>query len=387
MAQQASLSLVLPAAAVVILTGFLTYLFAKKRIESSVNALDWLVALFGSVALLGIVQILKYYFPDWSIFVPDTAPRGLDIVTVLNLVTLLILYFMSESFLAERPNPIRLSGLTVLVTLFFSLALYYQSTGDVILTSDILKFAQDSTFDAFIFDVIQVSVLILVTYTFYIQYSMSDNEQVKQFLLILLIAIFLFLVTATIELFEHFLEIGDVSAFLVSIPTFLILAYFYLRHANFIYLAPANIAFLQIVSQDGQLLYAAELTEELNTNDFLVAPSLTSVSSIISELVNQESSQIVLKQFVYDGGYILFEEVGDLRAILQTDRPSQILKRSMRYFLREFYRLYHDQLENYKGYIEENNGVSPDDLFIQAIPIVMSRQMSSSFDNKDAKAT
>ena len=380
---------IIPVVLVFLLTGGLTALFAKKRIETSVNALDWLMAIFGSVALLSLAQLFKTIFiGKVSFFVPDNIPRSLDIVTMLNLVTLLILYFMVESFLAERPNPIRLTILTMGVTIFLSIGLFYISTGQLITLRDVVPFGKDGKyFDAFLFDSIQLGIIILVFYTFTMQYQMSDNATVRRYLTILLIAIALFGVASITEVLEYFWPYGDISAFLMSIPTFVLLAYFYYKNSNFIYLAPANIAFLQIVKRDGTLIYAAELSDELQTNDFLIAPSLTSVSSIISELVNSEQKEIELEKFVYSGGYILFEQLGDLRAILQTDRPSQILKRSMRYFLREFHRLFADQVEHYKGYIDPSEGVSPDALFGLAIPIVMSRQLRSSFSEKSKTDT
>jgi hypothetical protein len=117
----------------------------------------------------------------------------------------------------------------------------------------------------------------------------------------------------------------------------------------------------------------------LETSDFLVGPSLTSVNLIIEELVSSERDVIEINKFVYTGGYILFEKVGGIRAILQTDRPARILKRSMRYFLREFDKQFHAQIIDFRGNIKSSEGVSPDDLFRKCIPIVASKAITSSY--------
>lgn len=367
--------------AVFLLTGTLFVVFFLKRRATSVHALDWMMGVFGATSLLGLMDALKVLFNNkTSFFVADNVPRALDVVTVIHLMTLILLYFFAENFLGDRLNSYRLAFISFMTALFFAPAILYSATDYYILTSDVFPIAQDTGFDAFVFDIIQVFSVSLIFYVFIAQTIITDNKEIRRFLVILDIAIFLFLGTAFLEALEHIVPVGDFNAFLTALPTFFILAIFYIRNPNFVYLAPANIAFLQIVSKNGELLYAAELTEELNTADFLVGPSLTSVNSLIAELVNQERSKVELEQFKYTGGYILFESVGDIRAILQTDRPSQILKRSMRYFLREFHKNFSGQLDHYKGYIETtSDGISPDDVFLQCIPIVQSKTITSTF--------
>ncbi|MHA2032328.1 MAG: hypothetical protein ACW99Q_23385, partial [Candidatus Kariarchaeaceae archaeon] len=206
----------------------------------------------------------------------------------------------------------------------------------------------------------------------------------KRNLIIIQAAVLLFFVTSFLEILEHITESVVVNAFLTSIPTFLILAYYYIKYPNFVYLAPCKIQFLQLVSSEGQLLYAAELKEDLDTTDFLVGPSLTSIGVIIQELVGKDAGDFSIKKFEYNDGFILFEQVGDLSAIIQTDRPSYILKRALRYFVREFDVTFQDQIVNFKGRIENTEaGVSPDDIFRQCIPIVQSKTLLSSMDSQN----
>jgi len=368
-----------------IITGMLFFLFYVKRKQTSVHALDWLMAIFGSVSLLGITQITKLFLHEKiPIFGFEGGPLGLDLVRTVHLLSLIVLYRMSESFLSDRLNSIRLTLVTALISMYYTIAIIYIARGVIIETGDIIPFAKDiSRLDALIFDTLQVFIISMIFYVFYEQYRISDNNTIRKYLGIILIAVLIFLITSLIELFEHFFLNSDINAFQTAIPTFLLLAYFYIKNPNFVYLAPANVSFLQLVKKDGTLLYAAELTNELNTTDFLIAPSLTSISSMLNELLSGSTDRMVeLKKFDYIGGFILFEKIGSINAILQTDRPSMMLKRSMRYFLREFIKEYEEQIDNYKGFIGKSaSGLSPDDLFIKCIPIVQSKAIKSSFTN------
>ena len=121
---------------ITLLTGTLFIIFARKRQQTSVHALDWLMAVFGTTALLGIFQILKVFFSDEiPIFGGPNIPRSTDITVILNLVILLILYFMVESFLSDRPNVWRLIGVTILSTSFLLVGVIYSATGLVIHSS------------------------------------------------------------------------------------------------------------------------------------------------------------------------------------------------------------------------------------------------------------
>ncbi|MHA2248819.1 MAG: hypothetical protein ACXAD7_00590 [Candidatus Kariarchaeaceae archaeon] len=377
------MSEVVPPIILSLLTFVIFIILAKKRRDTQVNALDWIISIFGFTFLLGLAQIMKIFLHDDISFfdaaVEDTA-LGTDIPRVIHLLVLIFLYLMAEQFLGDNLHSFRLIFISSLVSIYTYLTIYYVTTDTVVYTDEILEFAQNTSFDEFIFDFIQLFAVGLIFYIYTIQYFVTEDKRFKRFLLIIVIAVIIFLITAFLEILEHFIDMEPINAFLTAIPTFLLLAYFYIRYPNFVYLAPTKIAFLQIVTEHGNMLYAAELKEELDTSDYLVGPSLTSVNYIVEELVSSDDQVVELKKFVYNGGTILFEKVGNIRAILQTDRPARILKRSMRYFLREFNRLYSDQILDFKGYIKATtDGVSPDDLFRRCIPIVASKAITSSF--------
>lgn len=368
-----------------LITGLLFGIFVYKRRQTSIHALDWMIALFGGATLLGIMQTIKILFHDETpLLIEEGMPPGLDIVTWVHVFTLVVIYLMAEQFLNDRVNPYRFATMIALIALLTVTPIVYLTQDGIILSiGDILPFALDDVpFDNFVLDIIQLFSVCMIFYVFVLQYLISESRVIRQYLIIINLAIALFLVSAVIELLESFIPDLAINVFLTSLPTFLILAYFYIRNPNFIYLAPVNIAFMQIVGDDGRLLYAADMDEELETRDFLVGPSLTSVNYMLAELLKKDFSDFQLKEFVYSGGYIIFERVGNIRAILQTDRLSGILKRSMRYFLREYYLAFEQQVEEDIARASEETEIeklTADEVFRRCIPIVQSKKFISSF--------
>ncbi len=394
-----ALSDLIPAVAVTVLTGILAILFIVKRRQSKANALDWLVGIFSGVMLLGVMQILKLYYVDsWAIFTYASDQHSLIVnpVRFIHISVMLLLYLMAESFLNDSIDNKRLITITFLYSMYIGLSLYHVATGVILFTDTFLPFAQHVSLDSLFFDLIQVFVIALLTYVYVLQYKISEDPTLKRFLVYILIALAVYLGSAIIEVMENFIFIGDVDAFVSSIPSFLLLAIFYLKNPNFVYLAPSKIGFLQIVSTKGELLYAVELLEDMETREFLIAPALTSMGNIIGDILGMEDvTDLQIKKFAYmepngtGRHYILFERIGDVLAIIQTERPAQILKRSMRYLLRIFDEEFGSQYaEYYRGYIEENaKGNDPDEIIKQCIPLIQTRELISSYniDQKENK--
>ncbi|MCY3413473.1 MAG: hypothetical protein INQ03_17665 [Candidatus Heimdallarchaeota archaeon] len=378
----------LPPIIILILTGGLTSLFAYKRKTTNVNALDWMIGIFATTFIMGLVQIFKLYFQDeWVVFSLSKGDHALfvDPVKFFHFAALIILYFMCEQFLSDSFNNLRISILTSLVSLYVFASLYYLASGEILLTSTFLPMATQTSIGSIIFDLIQLYIAILLTYVYYAQYHVSESVTIRNNLRILLVALAIFVVASVIEVFEVFIPGLEpyANGFLLMIPTFLIISIFYARNPNFVYLAPSKVLFLQVVSSAGQLFYAVEFKETMDTSDFLVAPSLTSVNTILGELVGERDLQ--LSKFEYDigdndNGYIVFERIGENLIILQTNRPAGILKRAMRYFLREFNKEFESQIINFSGHISVNDkNISPDDVLRMCIPIVQAKPLISSY--------
>ncbi len=399
MKMSVELSDLLPALAVTGLTGILAILFIIKRRQSNANALDWLVGIFTGVMLMGVMQLLKlYYIDSWAIFTYASDQHSLivDPVRFIHISVMLLLYLMAESFLNDSIDNKRLISITFLFSVYIALSVYYVVTGEIIYTDTFIPFAQHISLDSLFFDMIQVFIISLLTYVYVLQHKISEDPTLKRFLVYIIIALVVYLGSAIIEVMENFFQIGDVDAFISSIPSFLLLAIFYLKNPSFIYLAPSRIGFLQIVSVKGELLYAVELLDDMETREFLIAPALTSVGAIIGDILGMENvTDLQIKKFAYrkPGGkgrhFILFERIGNVLAIIQTERPAQILKRSMRYLLRTFDEEFGNQYsEYYKGYIEENaKGNDPDEIIKQCIPLIQTRDLISSYniDSKEKK--
>lgn len=385
MATEIAMGDLIPPIILLILTALLSIIFITKRRRTNVTALDWLIAVFVTMSLMGILELLKLYFIDsWAIFYYASNEHSLPVepVRFLHMSVLIILYLMSEQFLGDHLNSKRIIIVTALLSIYGSLGIYFVTTGNLIFMDEIFSFGQHITMDSVVFDTFQLFTSSLLLYVYVAQINITHNVQIKKFLAVLISALIIFVISSILEIVEAFVAGFEINGFLTSIPTFLIIAYFYIRFPNFVYLAPSKVQFLQIISRTGQLLYAAELKDDLDTSDFLIAPSLTGVNTLLGELVGKKNLKV--EQFEYEGGNILFEQVGDIQIILQTDRPAGILKRSMRYFLRVFNTEFSSQIENYKGYIGVNDkNISPDDVLRQCIPIVQSKALTSSYHVKE----
>ncbi len=373
----------IPPIILVILSGFLASYFFISRRKSGVNALDWFIAIFSSTTLMGILQLFKLFFEgEWGLFKYSSDVHSLIVnpVRFVHLIALLILYFMAEFFLNERPNSIRLGILSGLIGGQVILALLYVSTGKLIYTNEVFHFAQPTTLDGVLFDLMGMEISILLQYVYYKQYKVSSAPIIKRYLIVLNLALVMFNIGNLIEIAEHFLPIGDVNGFTTILPTFIILAVFYIRYPNFVYLAPTRIKFLQLISDNGELLYAVEITETKGSREFLVAPIFASVNSLIGELVGNEN--IIMKSYLYDEGVVLLEKLNEVQVIIQADRSAQILRRSMRYFIREFYKHFENQIQNFDGSIQAMNGIDPDEILRKCIPIVQSEVIISNYKKK-----
>lgn len=380
MVNEVTMSDLLPPIILVVLSGFLAAYFFYSRRNSGVNALDWFIATFTSTFLMGVFQILKLLFEgEWVLFKYTNDAHSLitNPVRLMHLIALLILFFMAEYFINDRINIFRGSILAGLLGTQIFLAIYYVTTGNLILTNDIIPFAQSTSIDGLLFDLSGLEISILLQYVYFKQYQLTADKQIRRYLIIFNFTLLLFNLGNLIEIAEHFLPIGDINAFITVLPVFLILAVFYIRYPNFVYLSPSRIKFLQMISNNGELLYAVEISQSTGSKEFLIAPIFASVNSLIGELVGQE--EIEMQAYHYQGGVILLENLGNVQVIVQAERPAKILRRSMRYFIREFHKHFKKQISNFDGSIQKENGVDPDMILRKCIPIVQSEVIISSY--------
>lgn len=376
----------------IMLSVLLSTFFIYKRIKTQVNALDYFIGVFVLITIMGIMELFKqFYINDWAIFKyasnKDTIEHSLlvDPVRLFHLLSILLLYYTSEQFLSSSFNVLRASLMSGLLAVYTGLSIYFVSTNQLIYADQLFSRLGHESVDTVIFDSIQLIVSILLLYVYIKQYMVSDSRQIRSNLFVIAIAIMIFTISSAIEFLEIFFDALDISGFLSTIPTLLILSYFYIRYPNFVYLTPSRVNFLQVVSKSGQLLYAAEMQDKLGTSDFLIAPSLTSVNTILGELVGQKDLQV--KEMNYQDGLIYFEKMGENIIILQTDRPASILRRSMRYFLQVFNSEFQDQIDDFRGFIDVNDkNLSPDDVLRMCIPIVQAKALMSSYHRGSTKA-
>ena len=393
MSHRQSTTSVILALSLFIIAFLLLLFFYWKRKTSGIKALDYMIGIFLGVSIIAIFSIPEYYFHEsWFIFGGKnplsnaSVPNLANIATLAQFILILYVYYVAESFLGQRPNLFRLSIISSLSGVFILLSTYFLLTRERIQTSQIFgkSVSNTSGLDSFVFDFLQIIVISLFAYVYVLQFKFTANKQVRKYILIILFAIFLYVIGSILEFLEHF-GFPDIDGIIFAILTFLVLAVFYFRYPNFIYLTPANITFIQIVSKNGISLYKAEAGSLGNEEAAqLVGPALMAVNQLVNEFVSGNSKQQEfdnsIKSIGYNHGIILFETAGEIRAILETDRATAILRRSLRYFLEEFNRTFKSSLGETGGIIETSaQGVTPEDLFIKCIPIVSCKAIFSHY--------
>ena len=376
-----------------LLTFSLLIFFYIKRKKSSIKALDYIIGILFGASLLAVLNILEFYFHNsWPIFGGTNSSFADDVSTLTNIVILvqfilnLYIYFVAESFLQLRPKPIRLVIISLFSGVIFILSAYFALSGERIPTTSILYFASETSgLDSLVFDLLQLFIICLLAYAYVLQFKFTSNSKVKKYISILLLSIGFYVLGSISEFLEHF-NFPDVDGNIAAIFTFLVLAVFYIKFPNFIYLTPANISFVQVVSKSGISLYKAEVEQlPIDGDDdvvHLIGPALSAVNQLVSEFVQDDSQSYStnIKSIGYGHSIIMFETTGEIRVILETDRVTAVLQRSLRYFLEEFDRVFQPSLGESGGIIDiVKSGITPEELFIKCIPIISSKTVISQY--------
>jgi hypothetical protein len=239
--------------------------------------------------------------------------------------------------------------------------------------NDLLPFAQSTRLDELFYDIILFTSLLMITYVYFQQYQVSDDEFYRRNILYIVIGFSFFLLTYTIEISEHFFPIPDVDFVFFTLPMFLIIGYVYLRYPNFIFYTPIDVSLLQISTTSGHLLYATEFKSKISSRDYLISIGLSGLNNMLGEIVDPDTEGLTINSIHFDRGVILFEKLNDLVAIIQADHESYILRESIRYLIREFHTQYGSQIRNIEGGVMFNNFKEIDALLTRCIPMIQSK--------------
>jgi len=340
-------------------------------------SLDYLVAIFGLLFLSGIAVLLQTFFHDriWIFYNYEgiSSPVAYSIVRNLGTLSMIFIYILAEHILNERANIIRASILTSSISVYMLNMFYYQNTKKLILVSDVLPFARDTRLDELAYDLIWLLSLYLILYAYIQQYKISVNSIYRQKIKLIIIAISIFDILYIYEFLEHFLNIRDIDFIIFSAPTMIIFGVIYLKTPNFSYYVPSNVSFLQISTIDGHLIYSADLRKSDISKDYLTNVSLSSINTLLSEVIDADSSKNKLKSINFDHGTIIFETVGEFIAILFVDKSSKILRRSMKYLIHEFVKKYEDQIQSKLNGVLLNDFKNVEELISRCIPMIESK--------------
>ncbi len=326
--------------------------------------------------MTGIIQLSSYFFHNYwlfSMFDDESSPMMFSIVRNLGIIFMLLVYYFSESMIRNTPNPFRLSLLSTALFGYLISGIYFINTGHLIRTNEIMPFAQATKWDEFCYDIIFLTGLLILFYNFYKQFEQSVEGIFKKNLLFLLIGIGVFLLTYLVEIMEHFLPIPDVDFVIFSVPMFLIIGYVYISNPNFIFYTPIDISLLQISSIDGHLIYSQEFVSEVSSKEYLISIGLSGVNSILEEIVDPETQGLTIRSIDFVGGTLIFEQIGELVAVVQADRETLTLRKSIHYLIEEFYKEYGRSITAVEGGVTHNEFHDIEALILRCIPIIQSK--------------
>lgn len=352
----------------------------SRRMKTGIQALNILLWVFGSLFVLISTELVITFFSDHlPVYLNDseTIPVILEPIRILNYIFMFSIYIFCEQVLSAKVHRLRIAIIAIMTSAIITIGVIDINLSILVLTSDVLKFANDTRLDEFVFDIYQVLVMSFSVYVFNLQRTHSSAKALKRYSFYLELASLFFAISMAIEVFEHISDSFEIDAFISGIPTILVLAYVYIIHTRYIHLVPADIKFLQIIYKGGVPIYAADFGESAENIEYLVGPGLYSIKTVVGELIENNTEDFTITSISHSSGAIIFEKVDELIGVIQTSRDSHMLRSSMKFFLSKFLESYRDDLQNYKGVLQQR-GITPDELLVKCVPIVESKQMISS---------
>lgn len=371
------------------ITYLILFVFISHRIRRSIRALDYLIVFFIFVNLAVTSQLGNLFLHDeifiFSLYQGTSSPLMFDMVRNFTVLSLITLYVMAEHIIQERLTLVR-SGIIIVALVFYLFELvYYLSEGSVLSIQILFPFAQDTRLGEFFFDIIHFTAIGTLIYAFILQKQYSKLQSFQQNLNLILFGLVVYVLGYTYEISEHFFPIIDINATFFTTPTFIIIGYVYIRNPQMVYIAPTNIRFLQVIHKNGHLLFGAEVKDGISDTELFVAPVLSSLNNLFNEMLpEQNDEESIIENIKLSTGSILFEKVDEILLILQSSHPSRIIKRAMRHFVREFTKIYEDQLSSlsFTGKLTTYQGQeTPEDLLKRCIPVLMDKILTSTPDD------
>lgn len=370
------------AASVIILVISVVVLFALiiNRRRNKIKTLDYMILIFVTVVLTSISQIAMLLFQDdiWLLqfYKGEGSPLFYNPVRDFSLIGVICFYILAEYLLRERLHSLRVSVIVSSLVVYLLVPIYHHNTGQMIWTNQIIPFANKTRLDEFANDIIWYLSIIMIQYTYYKQYKASINSEYRRNILTIFVGISIFSICYIWEIMEHFLPIIDIDVTIFMLPVFFSFGYVYLTKPNFAYYTPASISFLQIATADGLLIYTADLRINSESKEYLLTMSISSINSLLREIVDPINKRIYLNSINFNKGAIMFEQIGNIILMLHTENPSRILRQSMRYLIHEFTDLYKETIRSSALGVHSEGFKGVEDLIVRCIPTIQSRLFS-----------
>ena len=334
------------------ITLILVLLIYRKK-QYKINALWWLITVFGLAELQGLIEILIFFYKVYVLKLPDPSLfRFNEFHTIPYSLALFALYLMSEHMVDLRPNTYRLTLVSVLWGGYFSL-LIYDSFHDydwslkpesLVLSSPQYTHAFNTWFNFF-----QFTVMLFVTYVFWMAYKTSHDEANTKVSFLMFIGVLIYTIVALEEVIEsvfglEFTGILSYKAIYYGI-TFLIIAYVFVKYPYYVFNVPTYVYRLILATKEGIFIYGAQIelpffkkTHEEETSDELLASAISALTQFMEEAADTKGTIRIVQ---LEDRVLLVRKEDNLMGMVIAQSPAKMLISALGQFVREFNKTYH----------------------------------------------
>lgn len=342
-----------------------------KQMRTKYSSINWIILLFMLLSLLGLVELLHI-----SVDIPatgtltDVGDSGylVSLPRLVNYIIFYVFYFILIDYFYQKLSISNLIVFTALNTLYLFLNFYLIASLDNITVGEALSINldDDPPLAHLVFDLVQLYLISRLLVELFKIPRIVKDKSLKNDLTLLAIGVLLFLGATILEVLEHFNLVESLSAFVTSLPTFVLLAYFFVRHPDFVMIFMLNKSRSLIVkfkqSGDNKLIDHTKriLTRIIKVADKQELFSLYSTCLVLKSKIELLEGNIAAAYESLDHALDIAEtnnsadkesiqsEIDELENNLS--QWESLYKRSLK--VKD--RFNHTQIENYMNYVIEN---------------------------------
>lgn len=186
-------------------------------------------------------------------------------------------------------------------------------------------------------DIWQIFCTFSLLIAFILMYKQARNKEMKKNLLLQVIAVFIIFFMACYEFLEAFFLPNIPGAVLIFIGLIL-MSYVYLRKPTSILLSPVGYRNLIVIDRSGIPLLSVEFSDKnfpASISAALISGTITAINEIFKSWTKFDFKEIVTEELT-----IVAEHRKNTMFLLTTDKPTKMIKTSLKYFAEQYCQKY-----------------------------------------------